>query len=198
MTTSCTTMDTLVNYSTIKQKRKISRPNRIVQLQCDFCGKTNMNVKHHATASFPINYGSATNFCTLKNRNRNSRCFSNYCKWFTSFNLSRGLPHIVQREYALQLQPKINAYDKACHNCGAEEKDMEEETSTKLIAVPTGAYDDTYTPKLDALGYQMFCKDKNCLKQFVSYIRNTLPNTPYIMKHVKFVLPKVFHNFTQM
>ena len=165
-----------------KRRRTINN-----HLQCDFCGKASSKVRYHAmTLTFNNinNNRVATNFCGPSNHSKNSHCFIAYCKWVNSFNLSRGLPYIIQRVYTNQLQPKNHVTDTECHNCGA----AEEGTSNTLVKVPTGCYDNIYDPKLDALGYQMFCKDTNCLEKFVQYIRNPLTNTPCIMKHIKFML----------
>jgi len=155
------------------------KKHRHTYLQCDFCGVQNVKVKH--------NNGSAMNFCKPDNRNKFGHCFSNYSKWITSFNLSRGLPHIVQTKYAQQLQPKNHVTDTVCHYCGVKEG-----ASTKLVKVPTGTYDDTSNPMLYTLGYQMFCKNKDCLRKFVESMERLRQGrkhtSPYIMKHMEFIL----------
>ena len=136
------------------------------------------------------------NFCRPNNRIKDSRCFTAYCKWVNSFDLSRGLPHILQRKYAHQLQSKKIFTDFICHYCGTKEKKRKkntthENTASTLIKVPTGSYD-THRPLLDSLGYQMFCRDTRCLKQYIESIEclqlGKKHTRPYIMNHIKFVL----------
>ena len=179
-----TTFEQQVLSHTTKKRRKTA------YLQCDFCGKQSVKVRHHAALS--LNDGAATNFCRPDKRSENSRCLTNYCKWINCRSLSKGLPNIMQRKYADQLKSKTHFTDIACHYCGAVE---EMETSTILVKVPTGAYDDSSSPKLNAMSYQMFCKDKKCLEQFVEFIQclqqgtlHIIKRTPHIMKHVTLAL----------
>ena len=169
-----------------QNRRKINKPKRIVQLQCDFCGKTSVKVKHHSALS--LKNGAAKNFCRPNDRSRDSRCFTAYRKWIDNYSLDKGLPHIVQKEYADQLKSKNYFTDSICHYCSAKKK-----TST-LVKVPTSVYN-TYTPMLHDLDYQAFCKDTDCLRQFVHFIEclqqgtpRAIKRIPYIMKHIKFTL----------
>ena len=180
--------ETLKQVSSTSNKqirRKLNKPKHIVQLQCDFCGKTN-EVKHHIALS--LKNGTARNFCRPNDRSRDSHCFTAYRKWIDNYSLSKGLPHIVQKEYANQLQSKNYFTDAICHYCSAKRK------TSVLVKVPTGVYD-TYTPMLHDLDYQAFCKDKDCLRQFVQFIEclqqgtpRAIKHIPYIMKHIKFTL----------
>ena len=159
--------------------QKLNKAKRIY-LQCDFCGKRNAKVRYHDALS-SLNNKTATNFCRPDNRSKTSHCLTNYHKWITNFDLSKGLPHIVQRKYAKQLHLQNRSIDTECHYCGANKK-----TSAELTAVPTSIYNTGYST-LQTMRYQVFCKNNTCLKRFVQFVQNPLPGIPHIMKHINIV-----------
>jgi len=172
-----------------QQKKIYTRPPRTM-LQCDFCGKINVNVKHHGDQSF----ASATNFCRPNDRSKASRCYKNYAEYISRQRFSKNLPYIVQKEYVThQLQPKKNRLiDDACHYCGTDIS--KNATATQLVqtyAYRLSSYAvDVYKTMLDQLGHQVFCKNKDCFEQFVEFIQHPPPcKYPHIFKrHSKYVL----------